>query len=159
MKMGFYEDMRGNRTASATFLGDNFSFVNLPGGVLSPCLQVPAACATSLTSPLVSATPVQLNSLQAFSLGLPAFFQGGFGNPTTVSDLPLTAVYWQDAWQMFPSFTVNYGARYELDTRWVMPTDDLNFAPRVSFAWDPFKDHKTVFRGGAGIFYSHLHPD
>jgi hypothetical protein len=147
MKMGFYEDLRGNRTASATFLGDSFSFGNLPGGILSPCLQVPAAC--GLTAPFTT-----LNSLQSFSLGLPLFFQGGFGNPTTVSDLPLTAVYWQDSWQMVPSFTLNYGLRYELDTRWVTPTDNLNFAPRVSFAWDPFKDHKTVIRGGAGIFYS-----
>ncbi|HEY6352613.1 MAG TPA: TonB-dependent receptor [Candidatus Angelobacter sp.] len=148
MKLGFYEDVRGNRTASATFIAPRISFGSLPGGILSPCLQVPAACG------LGGVSPATLNPLQSFSLGLPTFYQQGFGNPTTVADLPLTSVYWQDSWAIRPNFTLNYGLRYDRDTRDVMPTDKLNFAPRVSFAWDLFKDHKTVLRGGGGIFYS-----
>ncbi len=33
-------------------------------------------------------------------------------------------------------------------------TDYTNFAPRAGFAWTPWKDRKTVMRGGYGIFYT-----
>ena len=148
MKFGLYEDVRGNRTASATFLTPNITFSSLPGGILSPCLQVPAACG------LTGATPATLNALQSFTLGLPTFYQQGFGNPTTVATLPLSSVYWQDSWAVSHNLTLNYGLRYDRDTRYVIPTDKLNLAPRASFAWDVFSDHKTVIRGGGGLFYS-----
>ena len=82
-------------------------------------------------------------------------YQQGFGNPTyPYYTRPLTALYAQDSWKITPGFTLNYGLRYELDSQYLpLTTYKKDFAPRVSFAWDPLNDHKTVIRGGYGIFY------
>ena len=153
MKMGFYELIRGNKTTSQTFFAGRFEFLQLPGGLLSPCLQIPALCG------LPAATPsAPISTLQSWSLGLPAFYEQGFGNPTYANNRPFTAAYWQDSWRVRPNFTLNYGLRYEVDTQYgQLNTDKDNFAPRLSFAWDPFASHKTVIRGGYGIFYSPIY--
>ncbi|HJX85868.1 MAG TPA: hypothetical protein VJ723_16125, partial [Candidatus Angelobacter sp.] len=155
LKFGAYELYRGNHSESHTFFPGRFVFGNLPGGLVTPCFQVPAACATSGTSPLLTATPASINALQSLSLGLPQFYQQGFGNPTYNYPRPFTAFYAQDTWQIKPNLTLNYGLRYELDSQYgALSTYKKNFGPRASFAWDPFKDHKTVIRAGYGIFYS-----
>jgi hypothetical protein len=153
MKFGEYFLYRGNHTESHTFFPGRFVFGNLPGGILSPCLQVPAACGLA-----AGTIPAALNGLQSAALGLPQFYQQGFGNPLYNYPRPFTSFYWQDQWAMKPNFTVTYGLRYELDAQYgQLNTDKDNFAPRVSFAWDPFNDHKTAIRGGFGIFYSPIY--
>jgi len=139
MKFGGSELLRGNHTESHTFFPGRFIFGSLPGFLISPQLA-----ATSI------------DPLQSASFGLPQVFQQGFGNPVyPYYTRPFTAVFWQDAWQIRPNFTLTYGLRYELDTQYApLNTYKKDFGPRVSFAWDPFKDHKTVVRGGYGIFYS-----
>ncbi len=149
MKMGGSELIRGNHTESHTFFPGRFVFGNLSGGLLSPCLASPASCG------LTGVSPVALDSLQTVSLGLPQFYQQGFDNPIDANTRPYTSFYWQDSWAAHHNLTVNFGLRYELDTQYGnLNTDKNNFAPRFSFAWDPFKDHKTVVRGGYGIFYA-----
>src|SRR3989442_1474277 len=151
-RTGFYELIRGNNTTSDTFFAGRFEFLDLPGFLLSPCLEAPIFCN------LPADAPSAISSLQSLNYGLPAFYEQGFGDPRYIDTRPFTAGYWQDAWQIRSGFTLNYGLRYELDSQ-VGPlnTYKKNFAPRVSFAWDPVSDHKTVVRGGYGIFYSPLY--
>jgi len=151
IRVGFSELIRGNNTTSQTFFPGRFEFLELPGIVLSPCLQVPIAC--NLTANTTAITP-----LQAESLGAPGFYEQGFGNPSYQQTRPFTSFYGQDTWQMRTNLTLNYGLRYELDSQsGPLNTPKKNFAPRISLAWDPFNDHKTVVRAGYGIFYSPIY--
>ena len=137
-KFGGSELLRGNHTESHTFFPGRFVFGSLPGALISPELET-----------------TTINPLQSASLGLPQVYQQGFGNPTyPYYTRPLTSVYAQDSWSVAPNFTLNYGLRYEVDGQFApLSTYHRDFAPRVSFAWDPSKDRKTVIRGGYGIFY------
>ncbi|HEV2964865.1 MAG TPA: TonB-dependent receptor [Candidatus Angelobacter sp.] len=160
MKTGFYGLLHSQHVDSHTFFPGRFVFGQLPGAALSPCLAA-SANATPISPPTspnacgLNTLGAVINSLQSFSLGAPQFYQQGFdGNVYPSGVLPWVAGYWQDSWQIRPNLTLSYGLRYELDQRYQINTDKDNFAPRVSFAWDPFKDHKTVVRGGYGIFYA-----
>lgn len=153
MKMGFYELIRGNNTTSDTFFPGRFEFLELPGGLVSPCLEVPVACGLSTS---VASAPI--STLQSWSLALPAFYEQGFGNPNYIETRPFTALYWQDSWRIRPNLTLNYGLRYELDSQYgPLNTYKKDFAPRLSFAWSPGHDQKTVVRGAYGIFYSPIY--
>jgi len=152
-KFGGSELLRGNHSESHTFFPGRFVFGSLPGFLISPCFAP-----TSPTNPCAGGTiptGASISSLQSTSFGLPQVFQQGYGDPTyPYYTRPLTSVYAQDSWTIRPNFTLNYGLRYELDTQFLpLTTYKKDFAPRISFAWDPFKDHKTVVRGGYGIFY------
>lgn len=89
--------------------------------------------------------------------------------------------YIQDTWKVAKTVTLNLGLRYEFVSNPVEIHNQLcafidpsnpattgctpvshvfpsnpsvkNFDPRVGVAWDPFKDHKTSIRAGAGLFH------
>jgi hypothetical protein len=101
---------------------------------------------------------------------------GNASNRTYVNSL---GAFITDSWKVTPSFTANLGVRYdwygtptEAQGRFVVfdpGTDSLqhvgqpggyksaynqsakNFEPRVGFAWDPFKNGKTVIRSAYAI--------
>ena len=93
--------------------------------------------------------------------GGPTQFQIAGGNPeATVSQWDFGG-YIQDDWRVRPNFTLSMGLRYENQSN---ISSNLNFAPRISFAWSPgagagaagagpFRQPQTVIRGGFGIFY------
>jgi len=158
LKFGGSELLRGNHTESHTFFPGRFVFSSLPGGVISPCLA-PSATATTPNPCGLLTGGASITSLQSASFGIPVVFQQGFGNPVyPYYTRPFTAGYFQDTWQIRPNLTVNLGLRYELDTQYApLNTYKKDFGPRVSFAWDPFGNHKTVIRGGYGIFYAPIY--
>jgi hypothetical protein len=66
-----------------------------------------------------------------------------------------TALFLQDTWRPWTTFTVRAGIRYEGSRALLDPRDggapvyDLNWAsPRVGVAWDPFGDGRTAIRAG-----------
>lgn len=98
--------------------------------------------------------------------------------PPTVPNVDNNFFAWyvQDDWKVKPNFTINIGLRYELDTNTknvnnfneinpiVRPflsagerkRNYKNFAPRIGFNWDPWKDGRTSIRGGYGIYYDRI---
>lgn len=75
-------------------------------------------------------------------------------------------LYLQDNYRVRPSFTLYLGLRYEY-TQLPQPSggnpafpltqafnkDTNNFGPRFGFSWDVGGTHKTVVRGGYGMYY------
>jgi outer membrane receptor protein involved in Fe transport len=89
--------------------------------------------------------------------------------------------YVQDTWKVSRTLTLNLGLRYDFISNpveihnqlcaFIAPSDPSttgctpvshvfpsnpsakSLDPRIGFAWDPFKDHKTSIRGGAGVFH------
>jgi hypothetical protein len=90
------------------------------------------------------------------------------------------ALFVQDSFRLTPRFTINAGLRWDYfgvlheaqgrlsvydPTKGLFlkdplyPRDFNNFAPRLSFAWDPWGKGKTVVRGGFGVFYDDFSQD
>ena len=117
-------------------------------------------------------------SLSNFLTNRPTSFNAPLSTGVSPRDLRQTIFggYLQDDWKLRPNLMLNLGLRYELAS---VPTEvnnklsvlakitdaapklgspyfnnptKRNFAPRVGFAWDPFRNGKTSLRGAFGLY-------
>ena len=129
-----------------------------------------------------SGTSSGFRAFADFLYGLPDSTQRQVGNEPADLSGTQYAFFIQDDWRATTWLTLNLGLRYEYqtplseaenrlgnfipslgeivlagDSRFpqnLVSADKNNWGPRVGFALRPFKDDKTVIRGGAGIYYS-----
>lgn len=118
------------------------------------------------------------SSLANFLTNQPTTFNGPLAQAIAPRDLRQNVIgaYFMDDYHVLSNLTLNLGLRYEIVT---VPTETAgrlsnlptltattpnlgspffsnptlhDFAPRVGFAWDPFRDGKTSVRAGYGIY-------
>ena len=128
-------------------------------------------------APLVSG-----NGLADMLLGLP--YYSAISTLTDIGNRQhIYGGFVQDDYKVTSSLTLNLGVRYDYTTpiteahnrqsdfdystgqiiqaatngysRGLVSTDKDDFAPRVGFAYSPFRDHKTVLRAAYGRFFSY----
>lgn len=112
------------------------------------------ALASANQSGLAASLEAPITALQSFNLGIPTFYQQGFGDPTWRGWFNRDSVFLTDSWRAAPTLTIDAGIRYELELKdRFMPADYRCVAPRLGFAWSPGRSARTVIRGGYGLFF------
>ena len=149
------------KTETEVFFGGRFGFgEGVPLGLLIDSVGGPgsaagvgAALASLGQAALIPSLSEPISSLQAFNLGLPLFYQQGFGNPKADVTNKLIAGYIQDKFSVTPGLTVDLGLRYDVELQEKpLHRDTNNVAPRIGFAYQAGQG--TVLRGAYGVFYS-----
>ena len=98
------------------------------------------------------------SSLANFQRGIynNAGYTQTFGNSFVPQTNPNVGLYAQDEWKVSSRFTLNIGARYDLQFLKSISTDTNNVSPRAGFAWTPFRSRRTIVRGSFGLFYDRI---
>ncbi|MFN7946199.1 MAG: carboxypeptidase regulatory-like domain-containing protein [Blastocatellia bacterium] len=122
-------------------------------GVFPITLAVPAADQAAFVAAAGAGIPT-LTGLQSFNRGLPVTVRQGFNNPLWEDTAQYLAFFAQDSWKVTQRFTLDFGGRVDYDGEPAPIPRNTYFSPRLGFAWDLFGDHKTVLRGGGGLYYA-----
>ncbi|HYP06156.1 MAG TPA: TonB-dependent receptor [Bryobacteraceae bacterium] len=98
----------------------------------------------------------QFASLADYAAGRPFAFTQQLGDGRVSLRQRTFGLFLQDNINLRPGLTVGLGMRYD---RQNLLSDANNIAPRVSVAWTPGQQRKTVIRAGFGVFYDNLDSD
>ncbi len=90
------------------------------------------------------------SSLDAFEASRPTTFTQREGNPLVEFSHMQAAWYAQDDIRINKGLSLSLGVRHEMQSHL---GDWLNIAPRIGTTWSPFRNGRTVLRGGVGLFY------
>jgi Carboxypeptidase regulatory-like domain len=144
-------EVRGGRRARAIELADN---LDLKAGrhAIRAGFLLEAARYRSDENRNASGS-YTFSSLDDFEASQPATYSRRVGDPLVEYSHYQFGWYFQDDIRARKDLTVSVGLRHEFQSHL---DDRLNFAPRGGLLWSPFRDGKTTFRGGAGIFYDWL---
>lgn len=95
-------------------------------------------------------------SLADYNTGLPSTFLIQQGSGHVIFWERTVAGFFEDDMRLLPNLSVSLGVRYYFQN--YFHNDPNNLAPRFSLAYAPSKKSKTVFRGGAGLFFDRTGP-
>lgn len=139
---------------SESNFGGTFTFTGVPALLASPdCNQQQPSC---VIRPAISSIEQYRQKLlgNPDPIFNPNQFSITAGNPLADVSRYDVGLFVTDDWKLRPDLTLSFGLRYENQTN---ISDNMNFAPRFSFAYSPgaggARQPKTVFRGGAGVFF------
>ncbi|MBI4893554.1 MAG: TonB-dependent receptor, partial [Acidobacteria bacterium] len=135
---------------------------------------VPASQRIPIPATFNTMADILMLPMKSFEVGVgdpsqPPPFQSQNANSSTRYHL-----YFQDTWKVTPRLTLNYGLGWNFESN--LLNHDLNkpqylapvlgagnlgashryykdFSPALGFAYSPFANNNTVFRGGVGIYY------
>jgi carboxypeptidase family protein len=143
---------------------------------LNPTLYaaLPARLKSPAAGPLTLADILRL-PVASFSIGVGDYSSPAPFNREQARRTNRYRLFYQDGWQMRPSFTFNYGLawayesnlrNYDLPRPQYLapilgggenleppPREYKNFSPAIGFAWALGKEKKTVIRGGSGLYW------
>lgn len=117
----------------------------IKGGV-----NVPDLSRRGLDNNLNTAGTFYFSSLSDYVQRRPFSFVQQQGDGHVVFFEKVIGLFAQDEYHPRKNLMFTVGLRYDWQNYF---RDNNNFAPRLSFAYSPDKNQKTVIRGGAGVFY------